>query len=75
MVPGEDSTGGKQKLLGTSKRVTNTYEDCSFREHEAHCNTETSRLQGSAVGWHRAVLCKNENDRAPFLRSSPKTPV
>jgi hypothetical protein len=32
MVPREYSTGGKQKLLGISKRATRSYEDCSSNE-------------------------------------------
>jgi transposase len=44
IVPGEYSTGGKQKLLGISKRATSTYEPYSFKVLAAYCSSDSSKL-------------------------------
>jgi len=43
IVPGQYSTGGKPKLLGISKRGTNTCAGCSCRAPGVFCNTGKSR--------------------------------
>jgi transposase len=44
MVLRECPAGGKQKLLGISKRGIRTYESSSSKVHAVWCNSDTSKL-------------------------------
>jgi transposase len=93
MVPRECSTGGKQKLLGISKRG-NKYLRTLFVQGarsvllqrrkqapglsswlaqllaRAHQNVVIVALANKMVRMAWAVLCKNENYRAPVLAAA-----
>jgi transposase len=44
VVPGEYSTGGKQKVLGISKLGNKYLRRLFVRARAAYCNSDTSRL-------------------------------
>jgi transposase len=54
VVPREHSTGGKQTMLGISKRGNATYEDCSCRAHGPSCSSRPASLPASRPGWIRS---------------------
>jgi transposase len=93
IVPGEYSTGGKQKLLGISKRGNKYLRRlfiqgvCGGRQHRdkqapglscwlaqllarTHQNVVVVALANKLVRIAWAVLCKNENYRAPVLAAT-----